>query len=282
MNMSIHRVLNAKKGVDSSFMFFNNIQNVVVCIIGRIVSIETKGNCMYYTLHDGSGILTARQWIVLFSSPSVMWTVGDYVRVVGLPKEYRDSISLSIQHIELVSSCDVLVSHWLQAIYIALKYSSRQPHHSPSQLSYSVRNPYSHSVYDVTCFVHFCHSHLLTNRTHKPIINIPNPVRRTTVPVTSITSSQPTKPTIGLQSPSPVIPTLTSSDTSLADGVKREQELDDDILWGDTPLTLQQQSVLRVIQKFGIISAEGVSMATILQNSKKEGLSEKETVYVKE
>ena len=60
--------------------------------------------------------------------------------------------------------------------------------------------------------------------------------------------------------------------------MNREEEVDDDMVWGEAPLTAQQQSVLRIIQQFGITSAEGVSMTTILQNSKKEGMSEKETV----
>ena len=276
--MSAHRVLNAKKGVDSNFVFFHNVQNAVVCIIGRILSIETKGNCMYYKLHDGSGVLTARQWIVLFSPPSVTWTVGDYVRVVGLPKEYRDSVSLSIQHIELVSNYDVLVAHWLQAIYAALRHASHHPCLSSSPLSYSARNTDPHSVYAAACLIHSCHFYLVTSRNHKPIINIPNPVRRTTVPIPSVSSLQSTKQTIGLQSSSPSTLSSNSSNIHLVDGMTREGKVDDDLLWGETPLTFQQQNVLKIIQKFGILSAEGVSMTAILQNSKKEGMSEKETV----
>ena len=150
--MSINRVLNAKKGVDSNFMFYDNVQNAVICIIGKILSIETKGNCMYYTLHDGSGILTARQWIVLLSPPSMTWTVGDYVRVVGLPKEYRNSISLSIQHIEQVTNYDLLIAHWLQAIYVSLKHTPCQSRHSSALLSSSVKSSYPHSTYNFACF----------------------------------------------------------------------------------------------------------------------------------
>ena len=125
--MSIRQVLRAEKGVESGFCFFGNIRNAVVCIIGRILFVETKGHCVTYTLDDGSGQITARQWIMMFSSPSTAWTVGDYVRVIGLPKEYRDAISISTQHIELVRTLDMISLHWLQAIYIAKKLSSFHP-----------------------------------------------------------------------------------------------------------------------------------------------------------
>ena len=51
--------------------------------------------------------------------------------------------------------------------------------------------------------------------------------------------------------------------------------MENELIWDETPLTTCQQNILRIIQQYGITTAEGVSMTTILQNARKEGITEK-------
>ena len=53
----------------------------------------------------------------------------------------------------------------------------------------------------------------------------------------------------------------------------------DDPFWGDITLNETQQKVLHVIQQYGLSSSEGVSMQIILQNTRKMGMTDKETMY---
>ena len=38
--------------------------NTEVCIVGIVLSSESKGNCMDLLLHDGTGAISAKQWLV--------------------------------------------------------------------------------------------------------------------------------------------------------------------------------------------------------------------------
>ena len=212
--MSIGQILHAKKTEDNQLLFFDTSITAVVCVVGHIISMETKGTCQLYTIHDGTGSLAARQWILLSTPTASIGRIGEYVRVVGSAKPYREAIAISVQNIEVIHPSDEVTLHWLETVH-TLQYYSRAD----------------------------------------PIINLPHQQRRVTAPVSSV--NQPMKPSQPVKQPEPV---------------------SDDPFWGDITLNDTQQKVLHVIQQYGLSSSEGVSMQIILQNTRKMGMTDKETM----
>ena len=215
MNVSIAQILHAKKTEDNQLLLFDNNISAVVCVVGRVVSMETKGTCQLFTINDGTGSITARQWILLSTPVTSIGQIGEYVRIVGSAKPYRDAISISVQNMEVIHSFDSITLHWLEAIHTIQFYSRTDP-----------------------------------------IINLPHQQRRVIAPAPSL--NVPTKPKQPVKQPEPVM---------------------DDPFWGDITLNETQQKVLHVIQQYGLSSSEGVSMQIILQNTRKMGMTDKETMY---
>lgn len=117
-------LISRSKGSNNSF--FNGVTAAIVRVVGRILSVQTKGTCQYITIHDGSGTITARQWTFpSFPAPNP-GSVGDYVRVIGSVKQYKDEISLSIQDIHPIHSFDSITLHWLEVIRTVQAYSHRE------------------------------------------------------------------------------------------------------------------------------------------------------------
>ena len=117
-------LISRSKGSNNSF--FNGVTAAIVRVVGRILSVQTKGTCQYITIHDGSGTITARQWTFpSFPAPNP-GSIGDYVRVIGSVKQYKDEISLSIQDIHPVDSFDSITLHWLEVIRTVQAYSHRE------------------------------------------------------------------------------------------------------------------------------------------------------------
>ena len=97
---------------------YNNT-TAVVCIVGRLYAAETKANCTYYSIHDGTGSITARHWSFDSDSTSsslcapslrIRHSVNHYVKVLGVAKKYKTDISINVQHIAPVSSFNTITS----------------------------------------------------------------------------------------------------------------------------------------------------------------------------
>lgn len=116
-----------------------------------------------------------------------------------------------------------------------------------------------------------------SSRHRDTIINIPNPSRRSTISMSYPSPTQPSK--TALDHSRPKLGNNSSTFQSKPSPKSGWEEMENELIWDETPLTTCQQSVLRIIQQYGITTAEGVSMTTILQNARKEGITEKETVY---
>ena len=80
---------------------YNNT-TAVVCIVGRLYAAETKANCTYYSIHDGTGSITARHWSFDSESTSsslcapslrIRHSVNHYVKVLGVAKKYKTDMS---------------------------------------------------------------------------------------------------------------------------------------------------------------------------------------------
>ena len=218
--MSIAQILHAKKMEDNQLLFFDPNLTAVVCVVGRILSMETKGTCQVYTIHDGTGSIDARQWILLSTPATNTGRIGEYVRVVGSAKPYKEAVAISVQNIESIHSFDEITLHWLETIHTLQFYSKTEP-----------------------------------------IINLPHQQRRVVAPVSSV--KQPIKPPQPVKQVKPVTPS---------------EPVMDDPFWGDITLNDTQQKVLHVIQQYGLSSSEGVSMQIILQNTRKMGMTDKETM----
>ena len=117
-------LISRSKGNDCSF--FNGVPAAVVRIVGRILSIQTKGTCQYISIHDGTGTITARQWTFPSLPAPNPGNVGEYVRVIGSVKQYKDEISLSIQDIQPIHSFDSITLHWLEVIRTVQTYAHRE------------------------------------------------------------------------------------------------------------------------------------------------------------
>lgn len=115
-------LINRSKGDDPSF--FHGI-TAIVRIVGRILSIQTKGTCQYLSIHDGTGTITARQWTFPSLPAPNPGRIGDYVKVIGSVKQAKDAISLSVQDIQPVHSFDSITLHWLEVIRTVQAYSHR-------------------------------------------------------------------------------------------------------------------------------------------------------------
>lgn len=194
-----------------------------VCIVGRLYAAETKANCTHYSIHDGTGRITARYWSfdseaasshLYRPSSRVRSRVDHYVKVLGMAKKYKTDISINVQHIELVSSVNAITLHWLAVLQAARALASSQS--------------------------------LVVNR--QPV--------RASAPVQS-TIDRYVKPM-----------TTPSVEETFASGL------------GDVPLSETQKKVLKVIQEFGLRSTEGVSMTTILQNTRMLHLSDANVVLL--
>ena len=177
---------------------------------------ETKANCSYFSIHDGTAGIVARYWSfdtdntnqLLFG---ISWTheprVDHYVRVIGIAKKYKTGLSINVQHIDAISSYDALLVHWLEVIQTARALSVQQ---APRAV-----NP----------------------QTLRSVVPPRNRIDQYVKPVAPPSS------------------------------------LD------EMPLTETQKKVLKVIQQFGLVSTEGVSMQTILQNARLLRLSDAEIVW---
>ena len=105
-------LINRSKGDDPSF--FHGI-TAIVRIVGRILSVQTKGTCQYLSIHDGTGTITANPGRIV-----------DYVKVIGSVKQAKDAISLSVQDIQPIHSFDSITLHWLEVIRTVQAYSHRE------------------------------------------------------------------------------------------------------------------------------------------------------------
>ncbi|KAM7457880.1 hypothetical protein BLSTO_01350 [Blastocystis sp. subtype 1] len=104
---------------------YNNT-TAVVCIVGRLYAAETKANCTYYSIHDGTGSITARHWSFDSDSKSSS-LVNHYVKVLGVAKKYKTDISINVQHIAPVSSFNTITLHWLAVLQVARSLAASQP-----------------------------------------------------------------------------------------------------------------------------------------------------------
>lgn len=114
---------------------YNNT-TAVVCIVGRLYAAETKANCTYYSIHDGTGSITARHWSFDSESTSsslctpslrIRHSVNHYVKVLGVVKKYKTDISINVQHIAPVSSFNTITLHWLAVLQVARSLAASQP-----------------------------------------------------------------------------------------------------------------------------------------------------------
>ena len=127
--------------------------------------------------------------------------------IIGIIRQYKDSIVVNIQHISQIHSFDNVQLHFLNIIQFSL-YKRIQ--------------------------------------TQKPIIQLPKQSNRITAPL---------------------LPT------------EQSKSIEFNTLWGDVPLSHEQERVLHLIQQYGMQSNEGVNIQQILQSSNALGLSPREISY---
>ena len=160
--------------------------------------------------------------------------------MIGLTKQYKDTLCITIQHIELITSFNTIIHHWLTMILSSTHHTHRTDRANRTNSTNSTNNTDRTNRSDPSAM--------------RSVVVNPQP-RRVAVPsqVTDYFESKKPKQSIDL--------------------LLQENS------WEEEPLTQQQQSVLRVIQQQGNSSAEGVSMQMILQNAAKLRMSQKDIVY---
>ena len=151
--ISVNHLLKCDVDDSGRVLVYNNATSII-CIVGRLFSVETKANCSYFSIHDGTAGIVARYWSfdtdntnqLLFGTS---WTpeprVDHYVRVIGIAKKYKTGLSINVQHIDAISSYDALLVHWLEVIQTARALSVQQaPRAVNPQTLRSVVPPESH------------------------------------------------------------------------------------------------------------------------------------------
>lgn len=222
--ISVNHLLKCDVDDSGHVLVYNNATSII-CIVGRLFSVETKANCSYFSIHDGTAGIVARYWSFDTDNTNQLQfgisltherRVDHYVRVIGIAKKYKTGLSINVQHINAISSYDALLVHWLEVIQTARALSVQQV----------------------------------------PRAVNPQTLRSVVPPRNRI--DQYVKPA----APPPPL-----------------DEIPLDVGFNEVPLTETQKKVLNVIQQFGLVSTEGVSMQTILQNARLLRLSDADIVW---